>query len=197
VSQDSPIRSIKDLAGKRVAVNVVNSSGWMYMAALLDKNGVDPKQVRFVEVPFPEMNAPLLNRQIDAAAQVDPFTTVALKGGKIRALAYPYVEVQPGADITQYIALRSWIKSKPDLAARFVRAIGKGARFVNDPANEAAARNMNQQFTNLNPALKNDVMLAQLGTRVNAQAIAGTMQLMLKYGLIKKPVDMKDRVYAP
>src|SRR6476661_4353026 len=35
------IKSIKDLEGKRVAVNVINSSAWLHAVAALDKHGVD------------------------------------------------------------------------------------------------------------------------------------------------------------
>ena len=35
------VKSIKDLEGKRVAVNVINSSVWLHVAATLDQRGVD------------------------------------------------------------------------------------------------------------------------------------------------------------
>src|SRR6478752_2876172 len=46
------IKSIKDLEGKRVAVNVINSSVWLHVAATLDQRGVDWRKVRFTEIPF-------------------------------------------------------------------------------------------------------------------------------------------------
>jgi NitT/TauT family transport system substrate-binding protein len=67
------INSLKDLEGKRVAVNVINSSAWLHAIAALDKHGVDWTKVRFTEIPFPQMNDPLLNGQVDAIVQVDPF----------------------------------------------------------------------------------------------------------------------------
>jgi ABC-type nitrate/sulfonate/bicarbonate transport system substrate-binding protein len=190
------IRTPKDLEGKRIAINVINSSAWMYMIALLDKYGVDRSKVQFVEVPFPQMNAPLLNKQFDAAGQVDPFTTIALKTGKVEAIAYPYVEVQPNADITQYIALRAWVKNNPAVASRFVRAIAKGAEFVNSPANTAAVRDLNQKFINLAPELKDSVQLPRLGTSVNGTEVRNTMNMMLKYGLLKRPIDLNGRIYV-
>jgi ABC-type amino acid transport substrate-binding protein len=60
------ISTLKDLEGKRVAVNVINSSAWLHAVAALEKHGVDRSKVRFTEVPFPQMNDPLLNGQLDA-----------------------------------------------------------------------------------------------------------------------------------
>lgn len=190
------IKTPKDFEGKRVAVNVINSSAWLYMVAYMDKYGVDRSKVRFVEVPFPQMNDPLLNKQIDAIGQVEPFSTILAGTGKVDTLAYTYVEAQPNADITQYIALTAWVKEHPSLANRFARAVVKGAEFANASGNEAAVREANQQFTNLNPAMKDKVRLPRLGTRVNEAEIRRTMDLMLKYGLMKKPVDLAGRTLA-
>jgi NitT/TauT family transport system substrate-binding protein len=187
-------KSPKDLEGKRVAVNVINSTAWMYMVALFDKHGVDRSKIRFVEIPFPQMNDPLLNKQLDAIGQVEPFRTILLDTGKVEAIGYSYVEVQPNADITQYLALSAWVKKNPQVAARFARAIVKGAQFAN--ANEAATREINQQFTKLNPALKDRVLLPRFGTAVSLDEIRKTMNLMLKYGLMKQPVDLAGRVLA-
>jgi len=190
------IKTPKDLEGKRVAVNVINSSAWLYMVAYMDKHGVDRSKVRFVEVPFPQMNDPLLNKQIDGIGQVEPFSTILAGTGKVDTLAYTYVEAQPNADITQYIALTAWVKEHLSLANRFARAVVKGAEFANASGNEAAVREANQQFTNLNPAMKDRVQLPRLGTRVNEAEIRRTMDLMLKYGLMKKPVDLAGRTLS-
>ena len=187
------IKTHKDLEGTRVAVNVINSSAWLYMVAYMDKHGVDRTKVRFVEVPFPQMNDPLLNKQIDAVGQVEPFRTILADTGKVDTLAYTYVEAQPNADITQYIALTAWVKKNPALANRFARAVIKGSEFVNVPANEAAVREANVAFTGLNPAMKDRVQLPRLGTKPNDAEIKRTMDLMIKYGIMKKPVDLAGR----
>jgi NitT/TauT family transport system substrate-binding protein len=140
------------------------------------------------------MNNPLLNKQVDAIFQVEPFRTIIQDTGKVDALAYPYVDVQPNAEITQYIALKSWVQKNPDLAKRFARAVNKGAAFAN--AHEAAAREANMQFTNLKPEFKDRVQLPLLGTKVNLAEIGRTMDLMLKYGLMKKAIDLNGRALA-
>jgi len=185
-------RSLKDLVGKRIAINVINSTAWLYMVGMFDKHGISRDQLRFVEIPFPQMNDPLLNGQIDAIGQVEPFKTVLLGTGKVEALGYSYVEVQPNADITQYIALTSWVKEHRDAAVKFARAVIRGSKLAN--SNEAATRQINVEFTRLNPTLKDKVQIPRFGTEVNGEEVRKTMELMLKFGLLKKPIDVSSRV---
>lgn len=187
------IKDAKELEGKRVAVNVIKSTAWLHVVAALEKRGVDYTKVRFVEVPFPQMNDPLLNSQVDAVVQVEPFRSALMASGKTEILAWPYVETAPNTDITQYIALRPWVEKNRATVAKFVRAIAKGAQFA--AANEAATREINQQFTNLNPALKDKVLLPRLGSEINLKEMAHTTEMMRKFGLLKAPADLSQRVF--
>ena len=189
------IKSPKDLEGKRIGVNVVNSTAWLHAVAWLEKHGVDRAKVRFTEVPFPQMNDPLLNGQLDAIVQVEPFRSALMATGNAEIVGWPYVETAPNTDITQYIALTPWVQKNRATAEKFVRAVIKGAKFA--ASNEAATRDINQQFTNLNPALKDRVLLPRLGTAINLKEMNHTKGLMQKYGLLKTPVDLSKRVFTP
>jgi NitT/TauT family transport system substrate-binding protein len=195
IALNGPIKTVKDLEGKRIAVNVINSSAWLHVVADLDKHGVDRSKVRFAEVPFPQMNDPLLAGQLDAVAQVQPFSIALLATGKAKILSWPYVETAPNTDITQYIALSSWVAKNHALAVKFARAVAKGAKFAE--TNEAVARDINQEFTHVNPALKDKVMLPRLGTAIDLKEMNHTKELMRKYGLLKEPVDLSKHILAP
>src|SRR5262249_43308507 len=93
VGPNSPLQKVQDLAGKNYGVNVVNSIAWLYATATLEKHGVDPKTVRFVEIPFPNMNDALVQGRVDAISQLEPFHSVLAQSGRGRAIAYPYIEV--------------------------------------------------------------------------------------------------------
>jgi len=115
--------------------------------------------------------------------------------GNAEIVGWPYVETAPNTDITQYIALTPWVQKNQATAAKFVRAVTKGAKFAAE--NEAATRDTNLQFTNLNPALKDKVLLPRLGTAINLKEMNHTMAMMQKYGLLKTPVDLSKRVFKP
>ena len=195
MARKGAIQSPKDLEGKRVGVNVINSTAWLHAVAWLEKHGVDRSKVRFTEVPFPQMTDPLLNGQLDAIVQVEPFRSALMASGNAEIIGWPYVETAPNTDITQYIALTSWVQKNRATAAKFVAAVIKGAQFA--ASNEAATRDINQQFTNLNPALKDKVLLPRLGTAINLKEMTHTIGLMQKYGLLKSPVDLSKRVFTP
>jgi NitT/TauT family transport system substrate-binding protein len=186
------IKSIKEIEGKRMAVNVINSTAWLHAVAALELHGVDHSKVRFTEVPFPQMNDPLLNGQLDAIGQVEPFRSALMATGKAEIVSWPYVETAPGSDITQYLALTSWVTTNRDTAMRFARAVIKGAQFAR--SNEATTREINVAYTGLNPELKDKVLLPELGTTVNVAGMTRTMELMQKYGMLKQPIDISGRV---
>jgi NitT/TauT family transport system substrate-binding protein len=141
------------------------------------------------------MNDPLLAGQLDAVVQVEPFRSALMSTGNAEIIGWPYVETAPNTDITQYIALTRWVEKNRALAAKFARAVAKGAQFA--ASNEAATRDINQQFTNLNPALKDKVLLPRLGAAINLKEMNHTKELMVKYGLLKTPVDLSKRVFTP
>jgi NitT/TauT family transport system substrate-binding protein len=76
-----------------------------------------------------------------------------------------------------------------------VRALIRGAKFAS--SNEGVTREINQQFTNLNPALKDKVLLPRLGTEIRLKEMNYTMAMMQKYSLLQKPVDLSSRVFTP
>jgi NitT/TauT family transport system substrate-binding protein len=188
------IKSPKDLEGKRIAVNVINSSAWLHAVAALEKRGVDHTKVRFVEVPFPQMNDTLLRGQVDAIGQAEPFRTPLIETGKVEIVSWTYVETAPNTLITEYIALTPWVEKNRDPAAKFVRAVRKAVDFI--ATNETYARDINQQFTNLNPALKEKVVLPRFGTTVEPEALTRVMEMMRTYGLLKAPIDISKRLFS-
>ena len=83
----SAIRSPRDLAGKKIAVNTLRNIVELTARSALETAGVDPGSVTFVEVPFPDMAAALQSGKVDAAFTVEPFSTqAALAFGAVSAL---------------------------------------------------------------------------------------------------------------
>jgi NitT/TauT family transport system substrate-binding protein len=94
--------SLKELEGKRIAINVINSTAWLRAVALLDLHGADHAKVHFTEVPFAQMNDPLLNGQLDAIVQVEPFRSALIarfvnweKPAEFNAAIHAFVQSLP------------------------------------------------------------------------------------------------------
>ena len=73
----SEIKSIKDLAGKKVGVSAPGSSTDFFLKFLLKKNGVDPAGVAVIGVGLGATAVAAMEQgQIDAAVMLDPSVTV-------------------------------------------------------------------------------------------------------------------------
>ena len=77
--------------------------------AWIDKNGGSSAKVKFVEVPFPQMEATLSAGKIDAISVHEPFATAAIEKGNTRLLAHPWGDVLPKFLIASWFASEKWI----------------------------------------------------------------------------------------
>ncbi len=86
VKKGSGISSIKDLAGKKVAVNRGGTGEYLLMQGL-ETNGVDPKSVERVYLSPSDSGPSFTQGHVDAWATWDPFLTIAEKAydGKVVA----------------------------------------------------------------------------------------------------------------
>src|SRR3979409_2467645 len=76
-SHNSEIKSIKDLAGKKVGVSAPGSSTGFFLKYLLKKNGLDPASAAVIGVGLgATADAAMEQGQIDAAVMLDPSVTV-------------------------------------------------------------------------------------------------------------------------
>ena len=97
--------------------------------------GVDPDEdVRLVVLPPPYMVESLANRHVDAFCVGAPWNSVAVDLGIGYILHFVSEILSRAAE--KLLAVRaSWAQEHPDLLRRLVRAHGKAAAFVEDPAN--------------------------------------------------------------
>src|SRR3979411_2625590 len=76
-SHNGEIKSIKDLAGKKVGVSAPGSSTDFFLKYLLKKNGLDPTSVSVIGVGLGATAVAAMEQgQIDAAVMLDPAVTV-------------------------------------------------------------------------------------------------------------------------
>lgn len=189
VRNDSPIKSPKDLKGKTIAILAFRSIDELFVKEWLQVNGVDASTVNMLEIPFPQMEAALQAKQVDAIAAIEPFVTAARLNGKSRILSYNYVEVQPLTEIGTYSARDVWIKNNTDVANRFRRSIYKATVYANAHPDEV--RNIIIKYAKLNPELAKEMTLPLYTEKLTPENLNNVMQLALKWGIISSPIDVK------
>src|SRR6188768_3639810 len=126
VLKDSRIQGPKDLQGKTVAVNTLNNIVHLMAMAWVDKYGGNSSKVKFVEIPFPQMEPALVAGKIDAISVQEPFAAAAARRPEVRVLSNPWGDVLPKFLIASWFASEKWIQKNKATAQAFVRAINHG-----------------------------------------------------------------------
>ena len=88
VRKDLPAQSLRDLRGKTFAIPSKYSNQYLVIRKLMDDQGVGPDEIRFVELPPPDMPGALAARAIDAYFVGEPHAAKAELDGSGRVLYY-------------------------------------------------------------------------------------------------------------
>lgn len=193
VAADSPIRSAKDLEGKTCATNTLRNI--IHVAGLhwIDANGGDSSKVKWIELPFPQMEPALVNKQIDAFVAVEPFVTVPSKvSKKARLLGYPLGGIAPRLLIASYFTSEAWAEKNPEAVRAFVRAINRGIDAHN--ANPEEAKAIIAKHTGLKPELLRAVTLSAFEKTLLESDLQPMMDVSLKYKLIERKFPPRELI---
>ena len=193
VLKNGPIKTVMDLKGKRIAVNTINSVNWLYDRAFLQKHGLNPADVTYVELPFPSMIDALLNGNVDAVNIPSPFQQIAMSTGKVRQLGFPFFEIQPGLPITAFAATAKWLAANPITTAGFLKAMRRAVVYMR--ANPTEAKALIAEYTKSKPELVSQLAVDDWSTTLSPTALSKTLDLMQHEGLLKKAIDAKSLIY--
>lgn len=191
---DSGIASGKDLEGKTVGVNTRNNVIWLYARAWIKATGGDPDKVTYREVPHPQLEDALRQKQIDAGFMVAPFSTLALDKPDYKGIGHPYSEVQPGCDVGEYITSAKFLSEHADTAAKFARALRKGTEWYNDHRTDPQTQEIVAGFTRLSPDVLKKLTFAPIPLKANPAQIEATVKLMIENKLLRAPIDVRPLI---
>lgn len=192
----SPVTSVKDLAGKTVAINTLGNINEAAMRALAAQAGIAPDAIRLVEVPFPDMTTALAKGSADAALSLEPFITDAVSRGAARVLdPSPHAAFGSPYLIGGWFAKKAWIAAHPKEAAAFARAVAKAAALI--AANPQKARDILAARTRLSPELAAKSALPRFPEALAPQALQGVIDVCARFGLLPKPFPAADILAAP
>ena len=127
----SRVRTLADLRGKTVAINVPNNTLYLLVATVLSEHGIAPSDVHFVtKYSFPLMAGALKAGKIDAAVLPEPYASA---DEEIYGIV-PVIDLDQGAT-TQfatvgYAATKSWAAAHPKTLAAFDKALGEGQQIA-------------------------------------------------------------------
>lgn len=190
VAKAAPVKSAKDLEGKTVAVNTLNNIVHLMAMAWLDKNGASSAKVKFVEVPFPQMEAALVAGKIDAASIHEPFASAALAKDVARVLANPWSDVLSRFLIASWFASDKWLQKNKQTAQAFINAINRGVDAMS--ADPKGSRDAIAKWTGLPPELAAKITLPVYDKAISEKDLQTTINLSQKYKLISRAINATE-----
>ncbi|WP_374265619.1 sulfonate ABC transporter substrate-binding protein [Zoogloea sp.] len=121
VPKDSPIRSLADLKGKKIAVAKGSNANYLLLK-LLEKGGLKLADVSVVYLPPADARAAFESGRVDAWSIWDPFLAAAEKQLNARAIADGTGAV---ANHQFYLAARGYADKHPEIVRILLDEIGK------------------------------------------------------------------------
>ncbi|MBT2416505.1 ABC transporter substrate-binding protein [Streptomyces sp. ISL-22] len=187
VKKDSPIKSPKQLEGKKVAINTLKNINETAVRQAVRKAGGDPDKVDLVEMPFDQMPAALDNGQIDAACVVEPATaTIRSQGG--REIASPLIDIAPEITVAMYFTSTQYAQQHPDVVKKFQDATAESLAYADAHPDEA--RQIVTTYTKIPASVLDQVILPKWPSEPNRSSIEALMKLGQEDGLFKKTPDL-------
>jgi NitT/TauT family transport system substrate-binding protein len=188
---NSPIKGPKDLAGKTLGINGLGGVAEVMTKAALDKEGVDPNSVKFIEVPFPEVPAAVAAGRIDAGFTAEPFVTTVLdQGGKV--VFAPQSDLGANYPNGSYAASQQYYEQNSDVNKRFHAAITKSLEYARD--NPDAVRAIIPTYTKIPAEVATRMRLPVFTPDLDNDAIDEQMGFLEKYGLVDKAPSADDLI---
>jgi NitT/TauT family transport system substrate-binding protein len=197
VQKDSAAKSLRDLRGKVFAIPSKYSNQNLVIHKLMEDQGVKPDEIKFVEMPPPDMPGALAARAIDAYFVGEPHAARAELDGSGRVL-YHAKDIWPHFISCALVAHEKLIKERPTVVKELVRGIAESGEWAETHRLEAAAVAA--------PYFRQDekvvrYVLTQPPDRVSYRMLTPADEelqrihdMALKAGILEKPIEMKDLI---
>lgn len=201
VRDDGPIRSVKDLAGKVVAIPSRFSDEHLIVVRALEKNGLKREDVKLVEMPPPDVAGALAVSAIDAFSMGEPYPSQAEMGGFGRVLFHAR-EYWPDYMSCVVVVRQDAIDERPEAVQTLVDGIARSGLWLDegvehrDHASEFVGRYyFNQPPALLRWALTRDLQRVVYSDLAPRKADFDLVRdLMLQTGLIDRPIAFEEYV---
>ncbi|NJM55522.1 MAG: ABC transporter substrate-binding protein [Verrucomicrobiae bacterium] len=190
VKPGSPIKTVADLKGKKVAT-ARGGAHELLLLASLDKAGLTwsdkpGKDVEVLLLGYPELNQALATGLVDAICQSEPQSAIAIKRGIGQELNKPY-DTPVGVPVRALVMTEKMLKEKPEVAQKVLNLLVEAtAAFQKDDAlAEKYVRESVFKGSFTAEEYKASMENAAFSVDIDEKHVQVTTDLMVKYGLGK------------
>jgi len=191
VPEDSDVKTAADLDDQRIAVNTLNNINDTVISEGIRQDGGNPDTIEYVEMAFPDMVGQLEAGNVDAIGAVEPFVTLAEKGGARRVFAQ-YADPIPNLSIAGYFTTDDKIEQDPEVVDDFVAAMKESQQYATDHPDEAKA--VLPEYTSLEPDVIEELTMPRFPQEHDRDSLQEVIDLSLDGGLIDEAPSMDDLI---
>ncbi len=197
VRRDLPATSLRDLRGKVFAIPSIYSNQNLVIHKLMEDQGVKSSEIRFVEMPPPDMPGALAAKAIDAYFVGEPYCAKAELEGSGKVLYYAK-DIWPRFISCVLVVNEKLIRERPAVARDLVRGIAESGEWAETHRIQAASV--------VAPYFRQDetlirYVLTEPPDRVSYRMLNPTDREMqeiadmgLRAGILEKRIDIRDLV---
>lgn len=167
VRKDSGIKSIEDLKGKKIAINLVKSSFHYTWLMALENAGMKESDVTFVNLSFDQQQAALERGDVDAIGLMQPYTKKARESEKLTML-FDATDVFGERQFCEIFINSVWANNNEEQAKKFVAGIVKAIEWIEN--NQAEAKQIISKYTGIDVEYIDDYKFQPNGMVVESDA---------------------------
>jgi NitT/TauT family transport system substrate-binding protein len=188
---NSSVKSVKDLAGKKIAITSTNTICDTLTKSVMRDNGVDYSGVKWVPIPFPQIAAAVQSGQVDAGFLTEPFITQAAK----TVGALPIVDTATGATkdfpTAGYGSLAKFTNANPKTVAAFQRVMAQATK---ESADRSKIEPLMVEFAKVDQDVAALTTLLTFQSTLDAQRLQRVPDLMQQFGSIPLSINVAPMI---
>jgi NitT/TauT family transport system substrate-binding protein len=194
VLKDSPLKSVRDLAGKVVSCSSIRDVSWISTRASADQSGIDSETIKFVELPMSSVPAALEQKRIDVGSILNPTLDEALATGHFRSIGAPFDAVGKRWMIAAWCATSDYVAKNRDAIDRFAAVMRTATLYANTHHAETAP--LLAAFSGIETAHVLAMKRVTCGEYLDPRDIQPAIDAAAKYKIIDKGFPAQELISA-
>jgi NitT/TauT family transport system substrate-binding protein len=186
VRKDSGIKTVADLAGKKVGTPTLGGVIHAAVQYAAKQQNVDIAKIQGVEAPSPTLPDQLKAGRVDAVEALEPFATTMKAKGAV-SLGDPFAAIGQPLATNFWISNGKWARENPDVVQRYVAALEQAVTFIR--TQEKAARKTLQAYTKMPPKIAQIVPLPTWDFAIRTEDLQKWVGVLQDIGTFKGNVD--------
>lgn len=198
VKKDSDVELLSNLKGKTLAC-FPGSQLQAYAEIILESTGVDPSDVKLIQLPPANMLPALESGTVDALFALEPIITIGEAKGLTRVLEPSPIVMRIGEGeaicAASFLVSSKWADSNSEAADAFVRSVHAAVEMIEDDYARCAKHY--PKFTPIPPEIAERVVITRFATHENPDldGLRQELQILQDAGTIKNDVEVARLIY--